>query len=259
MTKQWGPLTDYQWAAISPFFNLQRKRKHDLRKILDCILWLLRTGSQWRNIHPDWLPWQAVYYYFDQWKKSNLFEQINAALNQLDRQQQGREPLPSALCVDTQSVKLSPMICEHRGIDAHKLVNGRKRTFIVDTQGRLWMADVDAAHRADGALAVPLVSSILWRCGERLEKVFGDQAYNGVFAAELAKWSIEFEKASRPESAKGFVPIAKRWVVERSISWTNCFRRLVKDYEYTVSSSVNWLYLANIQIMLQRIRSKGKT
>jgi len=121
------------------------------------------------------------------------------------------------------------------------------------------MADVDAAHRADGALAVPLVSSILWRCGERLEKVFGDQAYNGVFAAELAKWSIEFEKASRPESAKGFVPIAKRWVVERSISWTNCFRRLVKDYEYTVSSSVNWLYLANIQIMLQRIQSKGKT
>jgi len=108
---------------MAPATRLQRKRKHDLRKILDCILWLLRTGSQWRNIHPDWLPWQAVYYYFDQWKKSNLFEQINAALNQLDRQQQGREPLPSALCVDTQSVKLSPMICEHRGIDAHKLVN----------------------------------------------------------------------------------------------------------------------------------------
>ena len=86
-----------------------------------------------------------------------------------------------------------------------------------------------------------------------LEKVYGDQSYNGVFAQELAKWSLEFEKASRPPSALGFVPVAKRWVVERSIAWTNYFRRIVKDYEYTVSSSVCWLYLANIQIMLQRI------
>ncbi|MFD2934361.1 transposase [Spirosoma flavum] len=44
MTSQWQPLTDYQWAAISPFFNLKRKRKHDLRQIMDAILWLLRTG-----------------------------------------------------------------------------------------------------------------------------------------------------------------------------------------------------------------------
>jgi len=184
---------------------------------------------------------------------------MNAALNQFDRQQQGREALPSALCIDTQSIKLLPMIGEYRGMDAHKLVNGRKRTFVVDTQGRLWVADVNLANGADGALAVPLVTSILWRCGDRLEKFFGDQAYNGVFAAELATWSIEFEKASRPESAKGFVPVAKRWVVERSISWTNFFRKLVKDYEYTISSSVSWMYLANIQIMLQRIQSKNQT
>lgn len=92
-----------------------------------------------------------------------------------------------------------------------------------------------------------------------MEKIYGDQAYNGVFKAALAEWSIDFEKASRPESAKGFVPVAKRWVVERSIGWTNFFRRLVKDYEYTLSSSVNWLYLANIQIMLQRVPSKPVT
>lgn len=259
MTKQWKPLTDYQWAAISPFLNLQRKRKHDLRQIFDCILWLLRTGSQWRNIPLAWLPWQAVYYYFDTWKKAGRFEQINAMLNQLDRQHTGREPLPSIVCIDSQSVKLSPMICEFRGQDGHKLVNGRKRTFVVDTQGRLWVADVDAANRADGTLAVPLVVGILWRVGERLEKVFGDQAYNGVFATELARWSIDFEKASRPESAQGFVPVAKRWVVERSIAWTNHFRRIVKYYEYTVSSSIAWLYLANSQIMLQRIEAYNQT
>lgn len=151
------------------------------------------------------------------------------------------------------------MIDEHRGTDAHKRVNGRKRTFIVDTQGRLWVADVNAANQADGQLGSQLISSLLWRVGERLEKVFGDQAYNGVFAHQLALWSIDFEKASRPESVRGFVPVANRWVVERSIAWTNFFRRVTKDYEHTVSSSVNWLYLANIQIMLQRIESHYQT
>lgn len=253
MTKQWTPLTDPQWAAISPFFDLKRKRKHELRQILNVILWLLRTGCQWRNLPQEWPHWQAVYYYFDQWKQDGTFERINAALNQLDRKQVGKNAYPSVLCIDAQSVKLHSMICEYRGLDTNKRVNGRKREFVVDTDGRLWVVDVHAANEAEGPAAVPLISTILWRAGERLEKIYGDQAYNGVFARSLAEWSIDFEKASRPESTRGFVPIAKRWVVERSIAWTNFFRRIVKDYEYTLSSSVNWLYLANIQIMLQRI------
>ncbi|MFD2934125.1 IS5 family transposase [Spirosoma flavum] len=176
MTKQWEPLTDLQWAAISAFFDLQRKRKHELRTIMDAVFWLLRTGCQWRNLPPNFPHWQAVYYYFDRWKKADYFEHINAALNQLDRQQADREPLPSVASIDTQSVKLAPMIGEWRGLDANKKVNGRKRTFVVDTQGRLWVADVDAANWADGSLGKALVVAILWRVGERLEKMFGDQA-----------------------------------------------------------------------------------
>lgn len=137
MTKQWQPLTDLQWAAISSFFNLQRKRKHDLRTIMDAIFWLLRTGCQWRNLPHNFPPWQAVYYYFDQWKKADRFEQIDTALNRLNRKRAGREPLPSVGCVDTQSVKLAPIVGEWRGLDANKKVNGHKRTFVVDTQGRL--------------------------------------------------------------------------------------------------------------------------
>ena len=254
MTKQWQPLTDPQWAAISPFFDLKRKRKHDLRQIINIILWLLRTGCQWRNLPDCWPAWQAVYYYFDIWKQDGTVERINAALNELDRKRVGKMPTPSLVCIDSQSVKLHPMICENRGLDPNKRINGRKRHLVVDSQGRLLVAHVHAAHEADGPAGCRLVSGVLWRVGERLEKVMGDQAYNGVFADELAHWSIDFEKASRPQSAQGFVPVAKRWVVERTIAWTNFFRRIVKDYEYTASSSVSWLYLANIQIMLQRIQ-----
>lgn len=129
MTKQWQPLTDSQWAAISPFFDgtaalLKRKRKHDLRQIIDIILWLLRTGCQWRNLPPCWPPWQAVYYYFDVWKQNGTFERINAALNESDRKRVGKMPTPSLACIDSQSVKLGPMICEERGLDPNKRVNG---------------------------------------------------------------------------------------------------------------------------------------
>jgi transposase len=123
MTKQWKPLTDAQWAAISPFFALRRKRKHDLRRIVNIILWLLRTGGQWRNLPFEDLPWQSVYYHFNQWKRKGTFERINVALNQLDRQRVGKESLPSVVCIDSQSVKLAPMIWEERGLDAHKRVN----------------------------------------------------------------------------------------------------------------------------------------
>jgi len=257
MTTQWQPLTDYQWAAISPFFNLKRKRKHDLRTIMDAILWLLRTGTQWRNLPDKWPHWQAVYYYFDQWKTTGTFERMNIALNQADRLREGRNANPSALCIDSQSVKLAPFVCEYRGLDPHKCVNGRKRQLVVDTQGRLWAVDVHAANEADGTGGMRVIGDLLWATGERMEKLYGDQAYNGVFKTALEQWSIDFEKASRAESQQGFVPVAKRWVVERSISWTNFFRRLVKDYEYTLSSAINWLYLANIQVMLQRIPSQS--
>lgn len=180
MTKQWKPLTDPQWDAISPFFNLERKRKHNLRQMINIILWLLRTGCQWRNLPEEWPNWQAVYYYFDQWKQDGTFERINLALNQLDRKRVKKEVYPSVLCADSQSVKLSPMIGEYRGTDANKRVNGRKRQFIVDTQGRLWVADVHAANQADGPAAVPLIGDILWRAGERLEKIYGDQAASAV-------------------------------------------------------------------------------
>ncbi|WP_232540995.1 transposase [Spirosoma endbachense] len=72
---------------------------------------------------------------------------MNVALNQMDRQRVGKEASPSVVCIDSQSVKLSPMIWEERGLDANKRVNGRKRQLIVDTQGRLWVAGVHVAHR----------------------------------------------------------------------------------------------------------------
>lgn len=252
MTKKFEELTDSQWGAISLFLKVNRKRQHDLRVIINALFYMVRTGCQWRNLPVNYPNWRAVNYYFEQWKRDGTFIKINDRLNELDREREERERLPSLMCIDSQSVKLTPMICEHRGLDANKKVNGRKRQLLVDTGGRVWRIKVHAANLHDGPAACTLIDDCQ-TIKQRLKKILGDEAYKGAFAEKATKEGLEFERASRPESATGFVPIAKRWVVERTIAWTNFFRRIAKDFEYTVLSSEAWIILANSTIMLQRI------
>lgn len=77
------------------------------------------------------------------------------------------------------------MICEYRGLDPRKKINGRKRQLLVDTGGRLRAVHVHAANDADDPASLILVSDILWY-GDRVKNVFGDGSYKGVFAKALA-------------------------------------------------------------------------
>lgn len=117
MTPQFVRLTDGQWEVIKEFLPVQRKRHHDLREIFNAILWITRTGAQWRNLDSSFPPWTAVYYYFYRWTKLGIIEKINQALNRYERLLLNRADSPSLGLVDSQSVKLAPMIFEYRGVD----------------------------------------------------------------------------------------------------------------------------------------------
>lgn len=252
MTKQFEKLTDSRWEQISQFLDIHRKRKLNLRDVVDAIFYILRTGCQWRNLPKEYPNWRAVNYYFEQWKRDDTFEQINISLNQRDRIREGREAEPSLLCIDSQSIKLSPMLFEGRGLDAGKKVNGRKRQILVDTGGRIWAVLVHGANLHDGIQGRAMLYS-LSQVSKRLKKILADGSYQGKFAELVRKNKLQFEVSSRPETEKGFVPLKQRWVVERTFAWTNFFRRITKDYERTVLSSASWLLLMNIVIMTQRI------
>jgi len=247
-------LTDPQWEVIKEFLNWQRKRKLNLRTVFDAILYITRTGMQWRNLpiyeYPDW---QAVYYYFDQWKNNGIIEKINLALNAIEREQKGREKSPSLALVDSQSIKLAPMIGANRGIDGHKKVNGRKRHILVDVTGRIYQTHIHAANLHDSPQGVNLLT-LAEQYFDRLETVMGDKTYRGSFAKAVKKMGLNFEVPIRPDNTKGFVVEAKRWVVERTFAWLNFFRRIVIDYEHTIKSSASFLLLANISMSLWRIK-----
>lgn len=253
MAEKYQPLTDCQWQVITSLAllpHLTRQRQHALRDVVEAIWYVCRTGCQWRALPANYPPWSAVYYYFRRWQQAGIWHQLNTALNQADRRREARAEHPTLLCVDAQSVKLLPCIYEARGIDGGKHVNGRKRQIAVDTGGRIWCAHVTAANVADTRAACGLLN---WLPTERLEKVLTDAAYRGTFAQELDNLNVTFEVASRPPSEQGFVPLAQRWVVERTFSWLNYYRRLVHDYEFTPAAHVTWLLLANCALCLNRL------
>ncbi|MES2733405.1 MAG: transposase [Bacteroidota bacterium] len=116
-----------------------------------------------------------------------------------------RQAHPSAIAIDSQSVKKGTLISLNTGIDGNKYINGRKRHFAVDTLGLPIVIHVSAANSQDGQEGVEL----LWqmeKASDRIELIRADQAYRGYFleCAELYKWKVDISQ--KPESKQGFIP-----------------------------------------------------
>ena len=176
-------------------------------------------------------------------------------LVQLERLRQGRAKTPTRVAVDSQSVKIAPLISAETGIDGNKKINGRKRHIMVDALGLPIAVFVSAANVQDGQAAFDL----LWRAEawdkEMVLTILGDAAYRGQFVTAAGYYNYTVEIAQKPETTKGFVPQTGRWQVERSFAWLCFYRRLSKDYEKTVESAITFIQLAFIAIILARLQN----
>ena len=98
-------LTDSQWEQISRYFTTGRKRSYSLRyHVLDAILYIVKTGTQWRMLPGEFAQWQTVYYYFRRWREEGRILCILSITSRAVRRRSGRHGEPSALIVDCQSV-----------------------------------------------------------------------------------------------------------------------------------------------------------
>lgn len=252
MQTEFTPVTDAQWVLIESCISVFCPKKHCLRTIYNAIQWVIRTGAQWRMLDSKYPKWQAVYYYFRKGSQLGLWEKINALLVAKERERQGKSATPSAYTTDSQSVKITLFTSDDKGIDGGKKINGRKRHVITDVLGLIIKVKVRPAneHDARGGCALLEDSEDIMTDGAC---IFADHAYGGMFRKLAHEKGFVVEITGKPETAKGFVPVKKRWVVERTFGWFNSFRRLSKDYEKTILSSESMIYLTQIQILLNRM------
>ena len=104
-------LTGPQWAQVSRFIPAPKRggrpAKYERREITNALLYVVRTGCQWRAMPHDLPPWRIVYWYFMQWKKDGTFNRLLDELRGDLRQAEGRQRQPSAAVLDSQSVKMT--------------------------------------------------------------------------------------------------------------------------------------------------------
>jgi putative transposase len=251
-------LTNEQFTLIEPFLPRPKptgRPPADLRHVLNAILYLVRTGCQWRLLPKDFPPWSTVHTWYRRWRTDGTWTRINEALRQQVRRQAGRHPSPRASAVDSQSVKTAGQ-GGIRGYDAGKKVSGRKRHLWVDSMGLLLAVAVTAADVHDARAASDLlIGGRLWEEMPRLEVVYGDSHYRARSLQEdvldLAPFRLHVVR--RPADAEGFVALPQRWVAERTFAWLGRSRRLFKDCERESASSEAMIQVSMIHTMLRRL------
>jgi transposase len=257
-------LTDAQWALIEPLVPAHSSRgkgtrggrplKYARRRIVDAILYVDRTGCSWRQLPHDFPPWETVYFYFQRWAADGTTDRIHVALRDAVRDAAGRDPMASAGAVDSQTVSGAATVGKaSRGYDAGKKINGRKRHLVVDTLGLLIVVLVTAASVQDRDGGVRVLDRAKTAMPS-LVHIWADAAYSRRvqdFATRALRIAVQV--VAKLVGQAGFVPLPRRWVVERTHAWITGHRRMARDYERLPTHSEAMIKWAMIGLMARRL------
>jgi len=163
----------------------------------------------------------------------------------------GRNKSTTFLIIDAQSVKNTDTAKE-KGYDAGKKVSGIKRHIAVDTNGLPHAIHATTANVSDKAGARAMVAAYQEDL-QQVEKVLVDGGYRGRPFADAIQTALKAEvEVVKRNELHTFKVLPKRWVVERSLSWLEKCRRLWKNCEHYLATSLQMVVLAFVALLLKR-------
>jgi transposase len=255
-------LTDAQWAVVGPFLQAWKARhpsvsghqgSYDLREIVNALFYQNRTGCQWAYLPHDLPPKSASYYYFALWRDDGTDQAIHDLLRCQAREKAGRAEDPTAVVLDTQSVRAANHVpAATTGKDPGKKVPGRKRGLAVDVLGLIIAVVVMAASATDNQVGVQLLDRVV-AYTPTVTKAWVDAGFKDDVAIHGAVLGIDVEQVKRADTGHGFVPVKRRWVVEQTHGTLMLHRRLVREYETRPASAVSHTFWASTANLVRRL------
>ncbi|UUN28818.1 IS5 family transposase [Streptomyces sp. FIT100] len=255
-------LTDKQWVLVEPVITAWKARhpsvsghqgKYKMREIVNAILYQNRTGCQWQFLPHDLPPPGAVKYHFHLWRDDGTDQTIHDLMRWQLREKKRRLADPSLVAMDTQSIHAAVGVpADTTGKDAAKGVPGRKRCLVVDVLGLIIAIAVLPASAHDNAAGITLLDGVAEQT-DTVTKALVDQGFKKSVVDHGARLGIDVEIVERNPTDQGFVPQAKRWIVEQTNGILMFYRRLVRDYEHRLTSSRSRVYWAMTSVMARRL------
>jgi transposase len=251
-------VSDDEWAFLAPYLTLMRddapQRRYAVRELFNGLRFIARTGLQWRYMPHDLPPWQAVYQQTRRWIEADVFTAIVADLRELVRIGEGRSAQPSALILDSRTLRSTPESGHRAGYDGAKRRKGSKVHLAVDTLGHLLALHVTPASDQDRAQVAELAAAVQAATGETVALAYVDQEYTGAAPRDAAAaHGIALEVVKLPDVKRGFVLLPRRWVVERDFAWMSRFRRLARDQERLADVLKGFHLIAFVMIMWKHV------
>ena len=250
-------VSDDEWALVASYLTLlpetAAQRDHSLREVFNGLRYVVRYGIAWRAMPHDLPPWHAVYDQAQRWLRAGCFETLVHDLRAVLRLASGRPAEPSAVVLDSRTLRSTPESGGRAAWDGHKRTRGSKLHLAVDTLGQVLALHVTPANVDDRAAVAALANAVQEATGESVDLAYVDQGYTGERPAQAAaEHGITLSVVRLPEAKRGFVLLPRRWVVERAFAWMARFRRLARDYERLPQTLAGLHTVAFVILLLRR-------
>jgi putative transposase len=250
-------ISDTEWALVEDMFDPPGREgkpaRYPRRDVVDAILFLARTGCQWRYLPACYPPWEAVWQQWRRWRSNGVWAKAMTRLAELIRMRHGRSRKPTMVMIDAQTVRggrAGPTFHQAGGRGGR--TNGTKRTIVIEILGLPLAVQVDSAKPHDVRSGRELLTKTLPALGS-VKAIVADHGYKGL--NKLAtKQGLVLDIKAPPKRTSGFTPIAPLYRVEHAFARLGRWRRLSRCYEGSAASARAWLEVAAVAYLLARLR-----